>query len=116
MKAVLNEVFCMEWELGREIVLDENRTFSIEIHVGPEDSNVSESFTVTVCNVDFVRKVIDRNGVFNSMWHLVLSDPSKEIISQYYAEIVSKIEGNTWADCVSRLRLIGRHEFENYQA
>jgi hypothetical protein len=46
----IKELFCMEWEMGKEIVLDENHAYSVNVYVGPVDSNMSESFTVTICN------------------------------------------------------------------
>lgn len=116
MRVLLKEIFCMEWEMGREIVLDENCSFSITAYVGPQDSEISESFTLTVCNTDFVCKVVKQSGVFNSMWNLVTNDPSKGSIDQYLTDVISKIEGKDWGDCVNRLRLIGQYEFDEYQA
>ncbi len=115
MKAVVKEIFCMEWELGREIILDESRTFSVVAHVGPEDSEVSESFTMTICNTDFVRGVVDQCGVFNSMWHFVMNDPAKDTVQKYIIDTISRIEGKAWSDCVEKLRLIGHYEFDEYQ-
>ena len=116
MKVIVREIFCMEWEIGREIELDENKSFSITIYVGPENSEISESFTLTICNIDFVRNVINQNGLFNSNWYLIIEKPNRNMIEQHIRNVVSRIKGNSWTDCVEKLRLIGQYEFEDYQA
>ena len=115
MKVVLKEIFCMEWELGREIELDANKSFSISIYVGPENSEISESFTLTICNIDFVRNVVSQTGIFNSNWCLIIEKPDRNMIEQYITNAVSKIEGKDWSECVKKLRLIGQYEFDDYQ-
>ena len=115
MKVELKEIFCMEWEFGRELKLDENHSFSISVYVGPENSEISESFTLTVCNIDFVRNVVNQKGLFNSSCYLIIDNPDKNIIEKYIADMISKIEGNDWSDCVNKLRLIGQYEFDDYQ-
>ena len=115
MKVVLKEIFCMEWELGREIELDANKSFSISIYVGPENSEISESFTLTICNIDFVRSVVNQTGIFNSNWCLIIEKPDRNMIEQYITNVVSKIEGKDWSECVKKLRQIGQYEFDDYQ-
>lgn len=115
MKAVLKEIFCMAWEFGEEIVLDENKSVSVEFYIGMDNSEEIEQFTITVCNPEFVRRIVEKNSVFCPMWYLITNNPTKENIYNYISGIVSKLEGKDRTDIVSKLRLIGEYEFENYQ-
>ena len=115
MNVVLKEIFCMEWELGRKIELNEHKSFSINIYVGPQNYEISESFTLNICNIDFVRNIVNQTGIFNSNWYLIIEKPDRNMIEQYITNAVSKIEGKDWAECVKKLRLIGQYEFDDYQ-
>lgn len=115
MKVVIKEIFCMAWELGREIELDGYKSFSINVYVGLENSEISESFTLTICNIDFIRNVVNQTGIFNSNWYLIIEKPDRNMIEQYITNAVSKIEGKDWDECLKKLRLIGQYEFDDYQ-
>ena len=93
----------MEWEFDREMALDENRAFSVIAHIGPNDSPISEGFTVTVCNVDYVRRIIKQCGYFSGLWFLILDNGKLESIEQYFSTAISKLSGETWDDFFQKL-------------
>jgi len=115
MRVAVREIFCIEWELGREILLDDNHSLSIVIYVGPENSDISESFTLTLCNTDYVKRIVEENGGFNSPWYLIMDNAEKENVCRYLSDIISNITGQNWTECVQKLRFIGRYEFDEYQ-
>ncbi|WP_191018252.1 Imm8 family immunity protein [Treponema zioleckii] len=39
----------------------------------------------------------------------------RDLIEQCITDIVSKIEGKDWFECVDKLRQLGQYEFDDYQ-
>ncbi|MCP4162961.1 MAG: hypothetical protein GY760_23105 [Deltaproteobacteria bacterium] len=115
MKIELKELFCMEWELGKEIVLDKDHSFSVSAYIGPSNSNISECFTVSICNIDYLETQLESNIVFNGLWHLILINPDEDIIKNYFKDKINNPKGETWESCIKELILIGESEFEDYQ-
>jgi hypothetical protein len=115
MKIALKELFCIEWEFDREIVLDAEHSFSVTAYIGPDKSEKADGFTVTVCNCDFIKGEIKRNGYFSSSWYLVLDNPTRENIENYFIEKIGQLSGGNWDDYYQKLRLIGKSEFEDYK-
>ena len=50
MKVILKELFCIEWEFGREIQLTADISYSVTAYIGPAETEQVEGFTITVCN------------------------------------------------------------------
>lgn len=115
MNVEIKELFCTEWEFDKEIILEENKTISVSVYVGPVGTNIKESFTVTVCNINYISNIIKKDGCFNGLWHLVLKEAKREIIEKYFQNKINDIKGDSWEDCYKKLRLIGKSEFEDYQ-
>ena len=112
MNITLKELFCVEWEFDREIILDECHCFSVSAYIG--DENGTEGFLIKICNEDFVKREIKEKGFFSGLWYLVTNDPSKKNIEKYFNDEIKKISGNNWQECYQKLRLIARSEFEDY--
>jgi hypothetical protein len=114
MHIILKELFCVEWEFNREMILDEDHAFTVEAYIGPIDNNCSECFSLIVCNEDYVRKAIKKDGRFYGLWHLITNSPTKDSISEFINSEINKLKGKEWNDFYQKLRLIGESEFEDY--
>lgn len=115
MKVVLKGIFCIEWEFNKSLVLDENTTYSVTAYLGPSDNEACELYTITVCNLAYVNQCIRNKGFFCGLWFLVIENPTKEKISQYFTEMLPKEDFETWDDAFQKLRLIGQSEYEDYK-
>ncbi|MDR2552364.1 MAG: immunity 8 family protein, partial [Treponema sp.] len=115
MKIELKELFCMEWEFNREIMLGSEKAYSVTAYIGPADSEASNAFYVTVCNIEYVKKKIQENGCFNGLWHLIMENPKRETLEKYFQGQIDLLSEKTWEDYYQKLRLIGQSEFEDYQ-
>ena len=62
MNIKLKELFCVEWEFDREIILDECHSFSVTAYIG--DENGTEGFSIKICNEDFVKREIKEKVFF----------------------------------------------------
>jgi len=114
MKIILKDLFCMEWEFNREIVLDEDQSYSVIAYIGPNDLEIAEGFEVIICNCEFVQKQIVNHSFFNGLWHVVVNDPKKDNIESYFTKVIEEFSEASWNDCAKKLRLIGKSEFEEY--
>jgi hypothetical protein len=114
MKIELKDLFCMEWEFNREIILDSDKAYTVQAFFGPADTEESEIFDITVCNLDYVRKKEKEDGFFNGLWHLVIENPTKDKLKEYFQNQIMLFSGETWEECYQKLRLIGKSEFEDY--
>jgi catechol 2,3-dioxygenase-like lactoylglutathione lyase family enzyme len=114
MKIELKELFCIEWEFNRKIILDSDTAYTVTVFFGPKDSKISEAFYVTICNLDYVKKKEKQNGFFNGLWHLVTENPEEESLEKYFQSQICLLSGETWEDYYQKLRLVGRSEFEDY--
>ncbi len=70
---------------------------------------------INVCNPDYVKQVIEKHGFFNGRWHLVIQNPTKDNIMNYFQCIIPKKHFKDWTEAVKNLRLIGQSEFEDNQ-
>jgi catechol 2,3-dioxygenase-like lactoylglutathione lyase family enzyme len=114
MKIELKDIFCIEWEFDREIILDSDQAYTVTAFLGPADTEESEAFYITVCNLDYVKKREKEDGFFNGLWHLVIENPTKEKLKKYFQNQIMTLSGETWEDYYQKLRLIGQSEFEGY--
>jgi hypothetical protein len=114
MKIELKDLWCIEWEFNREIILDSDKAYTVQAFLGPADTEESEIFNITVCNLDYVRKKEKEDGFFNGLWHLVIENPTKDKLEKYFQDQIMTVSGKTWEECYQKLRLIGQSEFENY--
>lgn len=115
MKIELKDLFCMEWELNKEIKLDSDKAYTITAFIGPSDSEASNAFYVTICNTDYVKKKEQEDGFFNGLWHLVIDNPEKGRLVKYFQDQIRLLSGEAWEDYYQKLRLIGKSEFEDYR-
>ena len=115
MKIELKDLFCMEWESNKEIILDSDTAYTVTVFVGPIDSEISNAFYVTICNSDYVRKKEQEDGFFNGLWHLVTENPEEAKLREYFQSQIRLLTGEVWEDYYQKLRLMGKSEFEDYQ-
>ena len=114
MKIELKDLFCIEWEFDREIILDSDTAYTVTAFFGPAGTEASEAFSITICNLDYVKKREKEDGFFNGLWHLVIENPTKENLKEYFQNQIMMLTGETWEDYYQKLRLIGESEFEDY--
>ena len=114
MKIELKDLFCMEWEFDREIILDSDTAYTVTAFFGPAGTEASEAFSITICNLDYVKKREKEDGFFNGLWHLVIETPTKENLKEYLQNQIMPLSEETWEECYQKLRLIGMSEFEDY--
>ena len=111
----IKDLFCMEWEFNKEINLDSTTAHTVTVFIGPIDSEKSNAFYVTICNLDYVKKKEKEEGFFNGLWHLITENPNKEKLMKHFQNQIENFNGRTWDDYYQQLRLMGRSEFENYK-
>jgi hypothetical protein len=114
MKIEIKELFNMDWERGNEISLDRHRKVSINVHIGPSDSEISENFTIYICDLAFVKRELIDKGIFQGKWTYVVQDTSKQEIYNFVNEYISEMHYERWRDYSDKLRLFGQSEYEDY--
>jgi len=114
MKIELKDIFCVEWEFNKEIILDSDKAYTVTVLVGPTNTKASEAFNIIICNLDYVKKREKEDGFFNGLWHLVIENPTKDKLKEYFQNQIMMLSKETWEEYYQKLRLIGESEFEDY--
>ncbi len=114
MSLVVKELDSMYWNRKQEINLNENITTSVKAFIGSDTEEGANGFTITVCNIDYVKKQIFVKGYFSGLWHVVLNNPSYDNILGFFNSHISKYTEDTWEECLNNLRKIAMWEFEDY--
>jgi hypothetical protein len=115
MDIELKDLFCIEWEFNREIILNSDKAYTVEVFIGPTKTEISNAFYVTVCNLDYVKKREKEDGYFNGLWHLIIENPDRGKLMEYFQNQIKLLAGDVWEDYYQKLRLIGQSEFDDYQ-
>ena len=48
MKIKLKDLWCIEWEFNREIILDSDQAYTVTAFLGPAGTEASEAFYIQV--------------------------------------------------------------------
>ncbi|MGP1601931.1 Imm8 family immunity protein [Treponema sp.] len=115
MKVILKELFCIEWEFGREIHLTADISYSVTAYIGPAETEQVEGFTITVCNFDYVNRIVEQQEFFDGRWCVIMENPTKDNIMKYFYEVLPQRDFKNWPDALQYLQLIGQSEFEDYK-
>lgn len=115
MKVILKELFCVEWEFGREIQLTADTSYSVTAYIGPAETEQAEGFVITVCNSDYVKRIVNQQGFFDGRWCVITENPTKDTIIKYFYKVLPRKDFKNWPDALQNLRLIGQSEFEDYK-
>jgi hypothetical protein len=86
--------------------------------VGPADTPGEESFDVSVCTPEWLRKTCRQaGGIYDARHHLIVDFEKfdQQALRAWLAAKVQEIEGGTWSEIATRLGRLGYWEFEDYR-
>lgn len=82
--------------------------------VGADNAEGEESFDLTLCTVDWVRRQIEGDQLFDGRHHLIFESFDFDVFERFLKRRVAECRGDSWSEVAAKLSLIGRWEFENY--
>jgi len=83
--------------------------------IGREDSDGEESFGIQICTPEWLKSEYSESDVVFGHHFLIVFEYDLQRIKQEIAKYCEDCVGNDWMEIVSKLRLIGNWEFEDYQ-
>lgn len=88
---------------------------NVRLLVGPEDSPGEESFDITVCSVEWVRRRVAIEGQVDPRHHLIVDKFDWPRLHTYLRRRVEACEGDDWLAVATALARLGHWEFEDYR-
>jgi hypothetical protein len=86
------------------------------LHVGPVDGPGDELFTVDVCTIDALTKLLDRDGLVIGRHFLFVSAINTGRIEAFLHDRIRRLDGDNWRDLAEKIARIDYWEFEDYTA
>jgi len=87
----------------------------LQLLIGPEDQEGSESFDIVLCSPRWVEKKCEAEFTFPGLHTLIVREYDWGLIQRYLHRVVSRTVGVDWQELASKLSKLGRWEFEDYQ-
>lgn len=84
----------------------------IQIMVGPQGGNAEESFSVQVCNVEWITEKANVAHVFFAYDMLIVENYSYRLIESCILKRFESIHGNSWSEIALKLSKLAAWEFE----
>jgi Immunity protein 8 len=100
-----------EWAVADIHGTDE--VIELVLHVGRLNSSGDELFTVHVCTIDALAKLLLRNGMVIGRHCLFVPDINTERIEAFLNDRMRRLDGGNWRDLAEKIARIGSWEFED---
>lgn len=93
----------------------ENFGFLLQAMVGPYGEPGAESFDVTVCTPEWLKRHYKASDIVLGRHLLIVFEYDYERLFLFLQEYCMQCSGRTWQEVVEKLGRLGKWEFEDYQ-
>ena len=113
MKAKLKRLHSPDIDIENYAPSDDDYRFTLQVIVGPDDSDGEESFDITVCSPKWLARKTEESGILSGRHHLIVTDYAKLV--PYLEKFIDDCEGESWTVITDELGRLGHWEFEDYK-
>lgn len=92
-----------------------NFVIHLQIFVGLEGSESSESFNFTICTPTWIKENTNNNEYTPPKYHLVVHEYNYEKLVRGFERLIKSIAGQDWNEYAQKLAQFGHWEFEDYK-
>ncbi len=89
---------------------------NLRMVVGPLGADGEELFDISICTMEAIRSLLDRDGVLFPRHRLIVDGVNPHRIEAILRDRISRISGNTWSEVAEKIGRIAYSEFEDYTA
>ena len=93
--------------------LGTDRPVNLDMIVGPLGTPGDEVFQITVCTVEALKALLDRDGIVLGRHLLLVAGINPPTIEAFLEDRVRRLDGNTWPELAAKIGRIGYWEFED---
>jgi len=91
----------------------DNFGFLLQAIIGPEGTEVEESFEIKVVTPKWLGKRAAERKIFHLRHHLIVKEYDLPLIHRFINNFIERSSAETWEKAVLRLSQLGRWEFED---
>ena len=113
MRAIIQ---AFEWDAVGDNRGTDEVVGELVLHVGPINGPGDELFTVHVCTIDALAKLLHRDGMVIGRHYLFVPGINTERIEAFLNDRMRRLDGDNWRDLAQKIARIGSWEFEDYTA
>ena len=115
MKAIIKEIHSPDININNYWPEDEeNFGFLLQVMIGPESEEGSESFDIMVCTPDWIKNNLSGQKAIWGLHYLIVFEYNITFIKKYISNYLVNCTGSNWQDIAKKISYIGKWEFENY--
>lgn len=118
MKAELKEIVFVNPNMPNGKYSPEDEEYfgeTIYAMIGPKGEDSSDIFELFICSPKWISKNYSNQGYIWGINMLVLLNYNLQILEDAINKYISPHEARDWSELVSKIKGVGRWEFEDYQ-
>ena len=86
--------------------------FTLEVHIGPVEKYSADLFSGTLASTSYLTSELQNKTILYGRKYFIVESFDYENIVDELNNLISKIDGDNWEECVSKLRIYFTWEYE----